>query len=176
MIKFSKKTKRILVSLLILTTSTLLSYIKSDVFNITEDGQYVVSKVIDGDTLKVKKNGEEKTIRLLGINTPETVDPRRPVECFGKEASDYMKNIASDQVVRIELDPTQGEVDKYGRTLAYVYLSQGTFLNQKMIEDGYAFEYTYHLAYKYQEAFKKAEKTAREKFRGLWQKGVCDYK
>lgn len=135
-----------------------------------------VERVVDGDTLKVIDQGQEKTIRLIGINSPESVDPRRSVECFGKEASAYIRSLAEDKDVEISLDTSQGEFDKYGRVLAYVFLTDGTSLNKKMIEDGYAFEYTYHIPYLYQQEFKDAEKDARTHKRGLWDTKVCQYK
>ncbi len=135
-----------------------------------------VSRVVDGDTLKVKIGDTEDAVRLIGINTPESVDPRTTVQCFGKEASARMKEIAEGKEVLIVKDPTQAERDKYHRLLAYVYLTDGTLLNQKMIEDGYAFEYTYNIPYEFQTEFKDAEKQAREKGLGLWDKSKCDYK
>lgn len=136
-------------------------------------GYYSVIKVVDGDTLAIDMGGIPTTLRLIGINTPETVDPRRAVECFGKEASSKAKALLSGARVRIERDPSQDVLDKYGRTLAYVFLEDGTNFNEYMIAEGYAYEYTYHLPYKYQAQFKVAERVAREEGRGLWADGVC---
>ncbi len=135
----------------------------------------IVSRVVDGDTLKIKTGDTEDTVRLIGINTPESVDPRTVVECFGKEASAKMKEIAEGKEVLIVKDPTQSERDKYKRLLAYVYLPDGTLLNETMITDGYAFEYTYNIPYEFQTEFKDSEKQAREKGLGLWDKSKCDY-
>lgn len=135
---------------------------------------YKVVKVIDGDTIDVQQNNEIGRVRLLGINTPESVDPRRPVECFGKEASKYMKSIASDQEVYLETDSAQSKYDKYGRLLAYVYLLDGQMLNRKMIADGYAYEYTYDKSYKYQKDFKEFQNFAKNEARGLWASDTCD--
>ena len=135
---------------------------------------YSVSSVVDGDTIKVSVNGSVETIRMIGINTPETVDPRKPVECFGKEASDKAKSLLSGQKVRLETDPTQGERDKYGRLLAYVFRQDGLFFNEYMIKEGYAYEYTYNTPYKYQAEFKAAETEARNSQKGLWADGVCE--
>ncbi|MEK7622000.1 MAG: thermonuclease family protein [Patescibacteria group bacterium] len=140
------------------------------------DNFYQVIKVIDGDTITVSKDGVSKTLRLIGINTPETVDPRKPVECFGNEASNKAKELLSGKQVKLEADPTQGELDKYQRTLRYVFLSDGTNFNKLMIEQGFAYEYTYDLSYKYQTEFKQAEKEARAAKRGLWADGVCPIK
>jgi len=135
---------------------------------------YSVSSVVDGDTVKVNINGTVATLRLIGINTPETVDPRTPVQCFGKEASDRAKALLSGKKVRLEADSTQGELDKYSRLLRYVYLEDGTFFNEKMISDGYAYEYTYNSPYKYQSQFKAAQADAKKNLRGLWSPSTCN--
>ncbi len=140
----------------------------------------VVQNVVDGDTIKILfASSTLTTIRLIGIDTPETVDPRKPVQCFGKEASAKAKELLLGKKVRIELDSTQGTKDKYGRTLAYVYREADAsakgelFFNKYMIEQGYAHEYTYDMPYKYQAEFKLAERSARESGLGLWAPGVC---
>lgn len=126
--------------------------------------------VIDGDTIKVDINGHEETVRLIGIDTPEINDPRNEVKCFGKEATDKAKEILSGKMVRLESDPTQGDRDKYGRLLRYVFLAELNF-NKFMISEGYAHEYTYKSnPYKYQSEFVQVAKEARENNRGLWQK------
>lgn len=135
---------------------------------------FQVVDVVDGDTIKISLSGSQKTLRLIGIDTPETVDPRKTVQCFGKEASNKAKELLSGKRVRIESDPTQGDLDKYGRTLAYVYREDGLFFNKYMIEQGYAHEYTYDLPYKYQTDFKAAEGYARENQLGLWSPSTCN--
>jgi len=135
---------------------------------------YSVVKVVDGDTLTLNIDGQNQTLRLIGIDTPETVDPRKPVQCFGVEASNKAKEVLTGQKVRIEKDSTQGELDKYNRLLAYVFLEDGTNFNKMMIEQGYAYEYTYNLPYKYQADFKLAEQIAREEKRGLWAEDTCN--
>lgn len=135
---------------------------------------YKVVKVVDGDTLDVDIAGKTTRLRLIGIDTPEVVDPRKPVQCFGREASAKAKELLSGQSVRLESDPTQGELDKYGRTLRYVFLSDGRSFNKLMIEEGYAHEYTYNTPYKYQIEFKKAQKTAEANKKGLWADNACD--
>jgi endonuclease YncB( thermonuclease family) len=135
---------------------------------------YSVTSVVDGDTVKVNINGTVETLRLIGMDTPETVDPRKPVQCFGKEASNKAKELLVGTKVRLEKDSTQGELDKYGRTLAYIYREDGLFYNKYMIEQGYAHEYTYNTSYKYQAEFKAAQKTAQENQRGLWSPTTCN--
>ena len=134
---------------------------------------YPVVKVVDGDTTDVLVDGKTIRLRLIGLDTPETVDPRKPIQCFGKAASNKAKEILTGKAVRIEMDPSQGTFDKYGRTLAYVFLPDETFFNEYMISEGYGHEYTYNLPYKYQEEFKVAEKKAREEKKGLWADDTC---
>lgn len=135
---------------------------------------YSVSSVVDGDTLKINKDGSIITLRLIGIDTPETVDPRKPVQCFGKEASNKAKELLTGKKVRIETDSTQDTLDKYGRTLAYIYREDGLFYNKYMIEQGYAHEYTYNTPYKYQTEFKNAQKLAQTNLLGLWSPNTCN--
>lgn len=138
-----------------------------------EKDLYSVVKVIDGDTISVNVNGKIETIRLIGIDSPESVDPRKPVQCFGKEASDKAKQMLTGKKVSLEYDPTQGDKDKYKRLLRYVFLEDGTNFNKFMIEEGFAHEYTYSTPYKYQTQFRTAEKEARENGKGLWAEGAC---
>jgi len=135
---------------------------------------YIVNKAVDGDTIEININGAPETVRLSGINTPETVDPRKPVECFGIEASNKAKAVLTGQSVKLEADSAQGEWDKYGRLLRYVFLEDGTNFNKMMISEGYAYEYTYGASYKYQAEFKQAEKAAKETKKGLWATGACN--
>lgn len=147
-------------------------------YEINDNREYLfpeakVVKVVDGDTLHVNTRFEgENTsnlykVRLIGINTPETVDPRKEVECFGIESSDKAKELLEGRIVRIELDNSQGKFDRYGRLLAYVYVDN-ILINETLIKGGYAYEYTYDTPYKYQDDFKKAEMFARENKIGLW--------
>lgn len=135
---------------------------------------YEVTQVVDGDTLKINVDGKVETVRLIGIDTPETVDPRKTVQCFGKEASDKAKEMLTGKKVRIETDASQGTLDKYGRSLAYIFLEDGTFFNEYMIQQGYAYEYTYDRPYKYQAQFKADQKTAEAGERGLWSPSSCN--
>lgn len=126
--------------------------------------QVPVNRVIDGDTIDVQINGKEEKVRLIGINAPETN------ECFGKEATDKARELLSSKTVKLEADPTQGERDKYKRLLRYVFV-EGTNFEELMVREGFAKEYTYHTAYKYQSLFKSAQKEAQDSRRGLW--AVC---
>jgi micrococcal nuclease len=134
------------------------------------DGPYRVVRVVDGDTVVVS-NGD--TLRLIGIDTPETVDPREPVQCFGVEASRRAHALLDGAAVELEYDPTQGVLDRYGRTLAYVWLPDGRLFNELMIADGYAHEYTYEVPYRYQARFRAAQRAAQDAQRGLWSPATC---
>lgn len=139
-----------------------------------DEGLYEVIKVVDGDTLKININGTEETLRLIGMDTPEVVDPRKPVQCFGKEASNKAKEILTGKKVRLEADSTQSDRDKYNRLLRYVILEDGTNFNKMMISEGYAHEYTYEKPYKYWVDFKEAERKAKQEEKGLWAENTCN--
>ena len=135
-----------------------------------------IVKVVDGDTITVSLNGKNETIRIIGINTPETVDPRKTVECFGIEASNKAKEYfkEKDYKVWLEKDPAQGERDKYQRLLRYVFTDNGdSDYGLMMIATGYAYEYTYSTPYRYQIEYKKAQAEAENKRLGLWADSAC---
>jgi micrococcal nuclease len=123
---------------------------------------YAVQRVVDGDTVVLTELGP---VRLIGVDTPETKDPRKPVQYYGIEASAFLQSMLSGQSVRVEYDHQRR--DKYQRTLAYLYLSDGTFVNREIIRQGFGHAYlTYPFAYA--EDFRAAEREAREAERGLW--------
>jgi len=121
-----------------------------------------VVRVVDGDTLLL--DGDER-VRLIGIDTPESVDARRPIEYLGKEAAAFTRRLAEGKRVRLAYD--QERSDRYGRTLAYVFLEDGTFLNAEIIRQGYAHAYT-RFPFQYSDQFRAYEREAREQRRGLW--------
>jgi len=123
---------------------------------------YAVTRVVDGDTVVLDSIG---TVRLIGVDTPETVDPRKPVQDFGIEASEFLKSFLAAQTVRLEFD--QQRTDKYGRTLAYLYLPDGTFVNREIVAQGYGHAYLDY-PFKYMDEFRQAEHSAREAELGLW--------
>lgn len=123
-----------------------------------------VKRVIDGDTLELE-NGEK--VRLIGVDTPETVDPRKPVERFGKEASEFTRKLCEGKRVWLEYDQTRS--DKYLRTLAYVHLEDGRVLNEEIIRYGYGHAYTEY-PFKHMEKYRELERQAREAETGLWAK------
>ena len=124
-----------------------------------------VVRVVDGDTINVLINGKTEPVRYIGIDTPETVDPRKPVQCFGVESSKKNKELVEGALVRLEKDIT--DRDKYNRLLRYVWLNN-VLINEKLVADGFAKSYSYPPDVKYQERFVAAEKKARENKLGLW--------
>jgi micrococcal nuclease len=123
---------------------------------------YLVTRVVDGDTIVLERIGK---VRLIGVDTPETVDPRRPVQRFGKEAGDFTRRLVDGKRVRVEYD--WNRKDKYNRTLAYIYLADGTLVNAEIIRQGYGVAYT-RFPFKYLDEFRKIEREARGNERGLW--------
>ena len=95
----------------------------------TLTGPVPVTRVVDGDTLWVNTEGGDTKVRLIGVDTPELLDPRSPVQCFAQEASDFTKSALTGQVVYLEYDPSQDSVDRYGRLLAYVWTLDGRLVN-----------------------------------------------
>ena len=134
----------------------------------TLHGPYPVTRVVDGDTVRVDRGGEEIVVRLIGLDTPETVAPDRPVECFGPEASARTKDLVDGGQVWLEYDEASGLTDKYDRTLAFVWLDSDTMLNEVLIAEGFAEEVTYTDGYAHQAALRAAEARAREAGAGLW--------
>lgn len=134
-----------------------------------EDSQMQkVIKVIDGDTIKLENGG---VVRYIGIDTPETVHPSKPVQCFGEEASKKNKELVEGKEVRLEKDIS--DTDKYDRLLRYVYIGD-TFVNDYLVRNGYAHSSSYPPDVKYQDQFNQAEEEARENKRGLWADGACE--
>lgn len=135
-----------------------------------------VERVVDGDTIVVDLDGQSVTVRLIGIDTPETVKPDSPVECFGPEASDFAKQLLTGSRVTLELDDSQGAQDRYGRTLAYVWreLPDGSrrLFNLESVLGGYAIERQYgSTPYAWRETLAAGQRQARAAEAGLW--GAC---
>ena len=131
---------------------------------------WLVTKVVDGDTIWIEGEGERLKVRLIGVDTPETVHPTKEVECYGPESSDFAKDTLAGTQVAITTDTSQGEVDKYGRTLAYVFLPSGQLFQELLVSGGYAYEYTFDEPYKYRDLLIEAEEQARLNGAGLWTK------
>lgn len=171
-----KKLVRILVSvfaailLVFLQQQGYLKEVAEPAKNVTSQntpGFYKVVRSDDGDTIVVDMEGKQEKVRFIGVDTPETQDPRKPVQCFGKAASAFTKSQIGGQRVRLEADPTNSNRDRYQRLLRYVYLPDGTLLNKKIIEQGYGFVLT-GFPFTKMEEFRTAQVSARENNRGLW--------
>ncbi|MBI1885821.1 MAG: thermonuclease family protein [Chloroflexi bacterium] len=143
-----------------------------------------VSRVIDGDTIEVSIKGRLYKVRYTGIDTPETVDPRRPVQCFGREASERNRELVEGETVGLEKDIS--ETDHFGRLLRYVWVG-GRMVNALLVKGGFATAATYPPDVKYADLFLQLQRKARDAGRGLWGAcyaatpvatsggGVCDY-
>lgn len=127
-----------------------------------------VVRVVDGDTIHVQIAGREYTVRYIGIDTPETVAPGRPVECYGPEASRRNRELVQGRQVMLEKDVS--ETDRFGRLLRYVWVD-GQMVNALMVAEGYASAATFPPDVKYAELFVRLEAEARANNRGLW--GAC---
>jgi micrococcal nuclease len=132
------------------------------------DKHFLVSKVVDGDTFWID-NGSEKgeKIRLIGVDAPESRKTgRKEIGYFGKEAKEYLTKLILGKMIKLEFDV--GHKDMYGRTLAYVYLDGGVFVNADLVKQGYAMVMTIPPNVKFAELFVKLQQEARDNRRGLW--------
>lgn len=143
--------------------------VKTTVENSTP-GLYTVTKFDDGDTIGVDMEGKTETIRFIGVDTPETHDPRKSVQCFGKDAAAFTKATIGSQKVRLEADPESDNRDRYDRLLRFVYLQNGELLNYELVKEGYGFAIT-GFPHTKMETFVNAETEAKSSGRGLW--GLC---
>jgi micrococcal nuclease len=128
-------------------------------------GGDLVTRVVDGDTAHVEIDGRDVTVRFIGIDTPESVAPDQPVECFGPEASAYTEDRLEGERVRLEYDVERE--DPFGRTLAYVWLGDELF-NETLVREGFALVTTFPPNVAYVDRFTAAQRDAREHDRGLW--------
>jgi endonuclease YncB( thermonuclease family) len=186
-----KKNNPILKSILVLIVVSIFGYLSLDVPQVfvedlvetqlesldqkeSEDvglvqDWYQVLSVIDGDTLRVDVDGQSQTVRVLGIDTPETEFSPVGEECHATEATAYAKHLLEGNKVQLEFDPAQPKTDVYDRLLAYVQLPEGKDFGELMIADGFAREYTYkNNTYSKQALYKKVENTAKGKQKGVW--------
>lgn len=127
---------------------------------------YQVVRVVDGDTIIVNIDTKEERVRLIGVNTPESVKPDTPVQKYGIEASNFTKSLLKNKKVNLEFDA--GKRDKYSRLLAYVYLPDGRMVNKILLEEGYAQVMTVPPNVKYQKEFLELQRKARKQEKGLW--------
>lgn len=139
---------------------------------------YRVVRVTDGDTIVIDRDGEELPVRLIGIDSPEVDTPYTKAECYGKESSDAARQTMGGREVRIETDPSQDTYDAYGRLLAYVYVpasvrQEGIMVNEYLLREGFARQYTFNTRYAHSAAFHEAEASAKAARKGLWAIGSC---
>lgn len=136
-----------------------------------QPGYYKVNYVHDGDTISVNMDGREEKIRMIGVDTPETIKPNSPVECYGVAASNFTKQLLSNKTVRLESDPINQNRDRYSRLLRYVYTQDGVLVNSFIIQQGYGFAYL-SFPFTKAEEFRLAQVDARQHNRGVWS-GEC---
>lgn len=135
-----------------------------------QPGLYSVSRFVDGDTIAVNMNGKTEKVRFIGVDTPETHKPNTPVQCYGPAAAAFTKNSLTGKKFRLVSDSQSTDRDRYDRLLRYVVLTDGTNLNQKLIEQGYGFYYPYFPFTKSGE-FAASQALAQQASRGVW--GNC---
>lgn len=131
-------------------------------------GNYRVTEFVDGDTIAVDMQGTPEKVRLIGVDTPETHDPRKVVQCYGQAAANFTKSIIGSQNVRLEADPLSTNRDRYNRLLRYVYLPNGQLVNREIIAQGYGFAYT-SFPFGKSTDFRAAQTAAQSAKLGLWQ-------
>jgi endonuclease YncB( thermonuclease family) len=132
-----------------------------------QPGQYRVTRFVDGDTITIDMNGRAETVRMIGVDTPETHKPNTPVQCYGPAAAAYTKNLIGKQTVRLQADPTNQNRDRYGRLLRYVYLPDNRLVQKEIVAGGYGFAYT-SFPFQKKDEFVKAEQAAKDAAKGLW--------
>lgn len=156
--------------LLILLVSIIVAYYNSGKEEAELSGLMPVSRVVDGDTFWAEDGSKKGVkIRLIGVDAPETRNGNyKKIGFYGQEAKAYLTDLLFHQEVRLEYGVDS--LDRYGRVLAYVYLPDGTFVNEELIKKGYAKVLTIPPNVKYADAFVSYERDARESNRGLWQK------
>ncbi len=165
--KYSKKSiSALIVVLLIVAGQTLWTQSGGEI----RGDRVIVSKVYDGDTIVAGRGWRQTTIRLIGVDTPETVHPEKPVQFYGPEASDFAKRSLLGKWVGLEFESPNrpgGSVDRYGRTLAYVITADGKNFDLELVRLGYGRAYTRY-PFKYMSEFKAAERAARARGLGMW--------
>lgn len=143
-----------------------------DTAEVNQPGTYKVARYVDGDTIAVDMDGTTESIRFIGIDTPETHKPSTPVQCYGPAAAAHTKNVIAAQGGRVRLaaDSLGTNRDRYDRLLRYVYLLDGTMVNELNVREGYAFYYPY-FPFGKKPQFAAAQASAQTDKRGLW--GAC---
>ncbi|MDB5160941.1 MAG: hypothetical protein JWO96_321 [Candidatus Saccharibacteria bacterium] len=168
----SRKHLFLFLIFLLFTVATQSGWLKAPAQKAQESqpGLYSIHSFVDGDTIIVDMGGHTETIRMIGVDTPETHKPNTPVQCYGPEASNYTKNLIGADRVRLQADPLDTNRDRYGRLLRYVYLPDGTLVEDKLIAQGYGFAYT-QFPFQKKQQFVDEESQAGQAKLGLW--GSC---
>lgn len=135
-----------------------------------QPGTYSINHFVDGDTIAVNMNGKTETIRMIGVDTPETHKPHTPVQCYGPAAAAYTKQIIGSGSVRLEADSQSTNRDRYNRLLRYVYTSDGKLVEAELIKNGYGFAYT-QFPFGKSDEFVQLQTDAKAGNKGLW--GNC---
>jgi len=164
--------RRLSTALIVLTVSVAVAGCEQLAATTTQSSarpQVRVVRVVDGDTIIVRLAGKGERVRYIGMDTPESVKPNSPVECFGKAASAENERLVGGRTVRLEFDVERR--DRYGRLLAYIRLADGSMVNELLLRRGYAMTLTIPPNVRYAERFVKAQRAARAAGRGLW--GRC---
>ncbi len=177
-----KNIRRLLYLILaVIAVYVILKKTRTD-FNLHDDREtYTVTRVVDGDTFLLDN---KERVRLIGVDTPEKFYSKKlekdsersgkdinTIKKLGQEASDFVKKMVEGKRVTLRTDSFSSTRDKYGRLLRYVYLEDGTLVNAKIIESGYANAYTV-FKFEKETEFRKLEREARENNRGLWKEGL----
>ncbi len=164
----------LIVCLVMIAGSLALTYSNQQAPTLTHDtpppGYYPIAHFVDGDTIAVTMNGKTQNVRFIGIDTPETHKPNTPVQCYGPQASDFTKQAIGSRPVQLVADPLGDNRDRYGRLLRYVYLPDGTMLNEELVQKGYAFAYL-SFPFSKKQSFAADADAAQAAKSGLW--GTC---
>lgn len=170
--RITKRTMSLMLGLLLVVLSPLIAKYapQNSVAQTAQPGTYRVASFADGDTITIDMDGKEEKVRFIGVDTPETHDPRKPVQCYGEAAAAFTRKLIGTSRVKLEADPENTNRDRYNRLLRYVYLPDGTFVNAEIIRQGYGFAYT-SFPFTRANEFRALEQQARDTRTGLW--GSC---
>lgn len=160
----------VIALILFLTQKTSVAPNAKQAVQSNQPGLYSVAYFVDGDTIAVNMNGKVEKVRFVGIDTPETHKPNTPVQCYGPAAAAFTKNTIGSNHVRLVSDSLSTDRDRYSRLLRYVYLPDGTNVNERLVQDGYAFYYPY-FPFSKSDQFAADQAAAMAANKGLW--GNC---
>lgn len=179
MVRISKRRRKAVAALLASIVISILALFQQqgtfkpalDTAVQNQPGLYRVVNIADGDTISIDMEGVVERVRLIGVDTPETNDPRKDVQCYGHAASSFTKNLIGVNRVRLQTDSLSTNRDRYSRLLRYVYLPDGRLVNAEIIKQGYGFAYI-HFPFTKLDEFKALQNTAEQQNLGLW--NACD--